>query len=426
MDGQEFSGIPGASRLAGTGAGVDVSTLMSLTPRAYLTVRPLTFGYHLRQSDGIAWMKAALRRAAQTHPAPDLDRALRFYDVLARRSAVERRVTALEDYAHQDWDRMRIHAAPPSGDGQVPVAPPSPWHQAPLDGRMAVFAETATDLARDAFADDVEPPDAVLQVSCTGYDSPSAVQRVVAERGWNSQTRLLSIGHMGCYAALPALATAADVVAATAARSPAIAGDEDDAPDARAAIFLVELCTLHHHPASTDPEQIVQQCLFADGAARLDVTMQPPASPASFAFLDHFETVLPDTLDEMTWRPASVAFRMTLSRSVPAHIRDNVAGAVEAFLQHNGLGVDDVDLFAVHPGGPRVIESTADALGMEEDRVRHSHAVLRDRGNMSSTTLPHIWDRIAQDESVPAGALVCSVAFGPGLTVTGNLLRKGR
>ena len=186
--------------------------------------------------------------------------------------------------------------------------------------------------------------------------------------------------------------------------------------------MLVELCTLHHHPATTDPEQIVQQCLFADGAARLDVTTDPAG--VDFALLGHAETLVPDTLDEMTWRPAGVAFQMTLSRRVPDHIRANVGDALRRFLGANGVGVDDLDVLAVHPGGPRVIESTAAALGVEEERVRHSHAILRERGNMSSTTLPHIWDRIARDPDVPPGALVCSVAFGPGLTVAANLLRK--
>ncbi len=401
-----------------------------MTPRAYLSVRPLPFGYTVAQTDGIAWMKAGLQRAARTAPILDVDRALRFYDLLSRKSQIERRVTALEDYTHQDWDRMTLHAPPALGDGRS-AEPPGIWHQAPLEKRMAVFAETAEAVAHAAFEADTEAPDAVLQVSCTGYDSPNAVQRVVAEKGW--ETRILSVGHMGCYAALPALATAADLVQAEAARaaladSAARAETEGDARaetegDARAAVLLIELCTLHHHPATTDPEQIVQQCLFADGAARLDVTASPAG--AQFALLDHIEALVPDTLDEMTWRPAAVAFQMTLSRRVPDHIRDNVAGVVERFLGRHGLSVDDVDVLAVHPGGPRVIESTAEALGVEEERVRHSQAVLRDRGNMSSTTLPHIWDRIAQDDAIPDGALILSLAFGPGLTVAGNLMRKG-
>ena len=223
--------------------------------------------------------------------------------------------------------------------------------------------------------------------------------------------------------------TAADLATATAARR--VAPGVDDAggavvggADARASVLLVEMCTLHHHPATTDPDQIVQQVLFADGAARLDVTTQPPAGPHA-ALLDHFESILPDTLDEMTWRPADGGFRMTLSRDVPAHIRAHVAGPFGAFLARNGLDVDDLDVLAVHPGGPRVIESTAEALGVDGARVRHSQGVLRDRGNMSSTTLPHIWGRVLADDDVPSGALIGSVAFGPGLTVTGNLLRKG-
>lgn len=392
-----------------------------MTPRAYLTARPLDFGTLVAQQDGVAWMKAALRRIASERSVPDLDRALRLYDLLARRSSIDSRLTALEDYTHQDWDRMKVHTAAPSGDGQTSSVAP-PWYQAPLDARMEVFASTAREIAEQAFADDVEAPDAVFQVSCTGYDSPTAVQRVVANKNW-AHTRLLHIGHMGCYAALPAVATATDLVVATAARQLVAAAGAADEADAHAALLLVEMCTLHHDPATTDVEQIVQQCLFADGAVRLDVTAQP--RPGAFALLDHIETILPDTMDEMTWRAASPAFRMTLSRDVPQHIHEGVGGIVEALLARNGLAVADVDVFAVHPGGPRVIEQTADALGLADETVRHSQEVLRTRGNMSSTTLPHIWARIAEDATVEAGDLVCSIAFGPGLTATANLMRKG-
>jgi len=355
-------------------------------------------------------MKAALRRAAETDDSIDADRASRYYDIVARRSSIETRYSAIDDYLHSDWDRMRLHAPSTGEDGL-----PAPWHQAPLDRRMALYAETAEAVSRDAFAADDAPPDLAMMVSCTGYDSPSAVQRAMAERGWEDTVRVLTVGHMGCYAALPAVATAADVVAAEATRK----ADGD----ARAALIDVEFCTLHHYPATTDPEQIVQQCLFADGAIRIDVTSQPDG--ASFALLDHAEALVPDTLGEMTWRPASDGFRMTLSREVPNHIRSNVAAVIEAFLARQDLAIADVDVWAIHPGGPRVIESTAAALGVDDAvRARHSHAVLRDRGNMSSTTLPHIWDRIATDAEVPADALVCSVAFGPGLTVATNLLRK--
>ena len=393
-----------------------------MQPRAYLTARPLAFGHSVPQVEGIEWMKAALRRVAERQPVPDLARALRFYDLLARSTQIGARTTCLDDHTHRDWERMQLYADPPSGDGQ-PMPDGPPWHRAPLDARMEVFAETALALARDAFAGDREAPDALIQVSCTGYDSPTAVQRVAAERGWTDDTRLLHLGHMGCYAALPAVAVAADLVAARAATRALVGAD--DTADTRAAILLVELCTLHHSPATTDVEQIVQQCLFADGAARVDVTHGQPMDHRAFVLLDHFETIAPGSLDAMTWRVADGAFRMTLSRDVPKHIRASLAPAVARFLARHGLTTEDVRWFAVHPGGPRVIESAAEALGLPDEAVRHSHEVLYARGNMSSTTLPHIWAALADDPAVQAGDLVVSLAFGPGLTVAGNLMRVG-
>lgn len=378
-------------------------------------------GMRVPQGDGVAWMKAALEKSL---PADTVEkqRALRLYDVLLRRAKVEARVTSLEDYSHQDWGRMRLFEAverhEPVG-GETTGA--RPWYAPPLENRMAFFAKTTRDVAETAFMSDIGAPDLLVQVSCTGYDSPVAVQRVVFDKGWQDSTRVLHIGHMGCYAALPALVTASESVSAMAARRIPAGVARHEPGDALASILLVELCTLHHHPEATDPEQVVQQCLFADGAARVDVTRQ--RTPGSFALLDHHETIIPDTMDEMTWRVADSAFSMTLSRNVPDHVENHIAPVIRAFLKRNGLEVEEVDLFAVHPGGPRVIESVTEALSLAEPSVRHSHQVLRERGNMSSTTLPHIWAGIASDERVEAGALVCSLAFGPGLTVAVNLSR---
>ncbi len=393
-----------------------------VTPRAYLTARPLSFGYSASQSEGIAWAKAALERAAGPNAGPEAERALRLYDRLDRATAIGRRSSCLSDFVHTDWEAMTLFR---EGDGRR-------WHEPPLERRMAVFADAALAVARDAFAADAAPPDALVQVSCTGYDTPTALQRLSVERGW-AGTRVLHIGHMGCYACVPALALAADLVAMEAARRPALApagdGAPPDAPGATASIFLVEMCTLHHRPATTDAEQVVQQCLFADGAARVDVSTHPapPGQPGErgFALLDHVEALIPETERAMTWRVADSAFRMTLSREIPQHLQTHLPGLVGGFLARHGLSVADVKWWAVHPGGPRIVESAAEALGLPAAAVAHSQQMLYEHGNMSSATLPHIWAALAADPAVRPGDLVASLAFGPGLTVTGNLMRVG-
>ena len=59
------------------------------------------------------------------------------------------------------------------------------------------------------FKVDFDPPSDVVHVSCTGYVSPSAVQRLIERKHWNVRTQATQVYHMGCYAALPALRVAA-------------------------------------------------------------------------------------------------------------------------------------------------------------------------------------------------------------------------
>ena len=384
---------------------------MPASPLAYLgALRPVPVGPVVPQTDGVGWLQAALAKAAADGvvDAHDAERARRIYGRLQKASAIDARASGLDDYTHHDWDRMRLYQDT-GGGGQA--APGSAWYRPTLQARMAIFSEVANRAAQAAFDEEEAAPGHLLQVSCTGYDAPTAAQRLALARGWEAQSRMLHLGHMGCYAALPATATAAGLVRAS-----------PDA-DARASVFHVELCTLHLDPTATEPTLLVQQALFADGAIRYDLSKQPQAD--GFALLGHFERLLPETREHMTWRLADSAFDMVLSRDLPRIIREQVGPVVEAFLAEHGLTPADVPHFAIHPGGPSVIESTADALGIGDDRVPHSHGVLRDRGNMSSATLPHIWKRMVDDPAVAEGDLVCSIAFGPGLTVTGNLLRRG-
>ncbi|MBI3564345.1 MAG: naringenin-chalcone synthase, partial [Elusimicrobia bacterium] len=191
---------------------------------------------------------------------------------------------------------------------------------------------------------------------------------------------------------------------------------------APASLLFAEACTLHLKPGDAGDEQVVMNSLFADGAARVDVSARP--APGALALLDSDEAILPDSAGDMTWSVADSAFSMTLGRAVPERLRAAAPGLVDDFLARSGLTRAEVGRFAVHPGGPRIIDDAVEALGLSPEQVRHSRAVLRERGNMSSSTLPHIWSRMKEDPGVRAGELIVSLAFGPGLTFAVNLLRK--
>jgi predicted naringenin-chalcone synthase len=371
-------------------------------PIAYLhDFRPLPIGPALKQARIASWLKRGLVRSRGGRLDAQDRRALSLYDRFGRGGAVESRATVLRDYARGNWKDMTLFRT--SGA--------TPWHRPSLQARMAHYEREVLRLAGRAFPAGEAAPDYAIQVSCTGYASPHAIQRLAARRGWKSD--VLHLGHMGCYAAVPAAAAAAKLV-----RGDAAAGR----PRARASLFLAELCTLHLKPGANADEQAVVNSLFADGAIRLDASAV--RKPASLALLDSAEEIVPGTEREMTWRLQDSSFEMSLSREVPGLIASAVPGFVARFLKRGGRRLSDVRRFAIHPGGPRVIDSTLKALGLPADAAPHSREILRRRGNMSSTTLPHVWHAMLEDPAVRDGELILSLAFGPGLTLVANLLRK--
>ena len=145
---------------------------------------------------------------------------------------VERRASVVDPsyYARprSTADRMRSSSRPPASSG--PRRPAGPG-----TGRAGAAAEVGD----------------LLAVSCTGYSGPGLDVHLVDDLGLGDRVQRLAIGHMGCYAALPALRTAAALATASGRR---------------ALVTCVELCTLHVQPARTR-EDAVYQALFGDGAA---------------------------------------------------------------------------------------------------------------------------------------------------------------
>ena len=89
-----------------------------------------------------------------------------------------------------------------------------------------------------------------------------------------------------------------------------------------------------------------------------------------------------------------------------------------AWLSERGLRLSDVGSWAIHPGGPRIIENVATALDVPDEKTAVSRSVLADCGNMSSPTLLFILDRMRRSN---APRPCVGLAFGPGLVAEAAL-----
>ena len=91
----------------------------------------------------------------------------------------------------------------------------------------------------------------------------------------------------------------------------------------------------------------------------------------------------------------------------------------EAFAQA-GVGADDLDWFVPHQANRRIIEASADKLGIPRDKV----VITVDRhGNTSAASIPLALDAARRDGRIKEGNLVMLEAIGGGFTWGSALIR---
>jgi predicted naringenin-chalcone synthase len=110
---------------------------------------------------------------------------------------------------------------------------------------------------------------------------------------------------------------------------------------------------------------------------------------------------------------------MTLSPEVPSLIHRSLRPWLETWLASRGLSIDSVGSWAVHPGGPKILQACGESIGIDVALLSHSFAVLADYGNMSSPTVLFILDRL---KKANAPRPCVALAFGPGLVVEAALI----
>ncbi|GGR93454.1 type III polyketide synthase [Deinococcus sedimenti] len=260
-------------------------------------------------------------------------------------------------------------------------------------------------------ADDVTH---VITVSCTGFFAPGPDYEVVRALELSGRVARFHVGFMGCYAAFPALKMARAFC--------------DADPDAVVLVVCAELCTIHMHSAA-DPDTVLANSVFADGAAAAIVSARPPASAQGALRLDAFETTLTPPgvgQQDMAWTIGDQGYDMILSTYVPDIIETHISGALAPLLAQDPALAEaahgGVQHWAIHPGGRSILDKVQSSLALRDEQLLPSREVLRQYGNMSSATVLFILADLLTRAA--DGERVCAMAFGPGLTVETGLMTR--
>lgn len=247
----------------------------------------------------------------------------------------------------------------------------------------------------------------VITVSCTGFVNPGPDWAVVTELGLPPTVERYQLGFMGCYAALPALRMARQFCLAR--------------PESVVLVICLELCSLHMQMQTTS-DSILGNALFSDGAAAALVSVREPEEDQPALALDGFMSAMaPEGKGEMAWEIGDRGFNLVLSSYVPDIISANLDRIVGDLLSPRDLTANDIDLWAVHPGGKAILDKVEKSVSLRPEQIEASRAVLRDFGNMSSATMLFVLQRMLRQTTT--SKTIAAMAFGPGLTVECGLFR---
>ncbi len=280
----------------------------------------------------------------------------------------------------------------------------------PLTGqRMQLYAQEVCPLAiqaaDSALQDSMTMPSRIshiITVTCTGFFAPGFDMALIKELGLKPDIARLQVGFMGCHGALNALRAACAINASD--------------PGSNILLCAAEICSLHFQYGWT-PDTLLANSLFSDGAAA--VVLAPAAMASSeWTLASSGSFIIPDSQEAMSWTIGSTGFTMTLSSSVPDLISLHLRQWMSSWLSSQGLLISDVPTWAIHPGGPRILDAVAESLQLSAAQMQPSREVLHRYGNMSSPTVFFIINELRLQKA-PRPCVV--LGFGPGLAIEAAL-----
>lgn len=292
----------------------------------------------------------------------------------------------------------------------------------PLAERVARQAlETAT--ARMEMSEPFHPEtieDAIrliVFVSSTGFVAPGIDAKLIQRLGLRRDIARIPVNFMGCAAAMNGLRVAGDHVKAN--------------PSHKALVICLELSSVNA-VFEDDINDVIIHSIFGDGCAAVVIGAceEQALSPGQVAIRDNFSYLVEGTQDGITLGVRDNGITCQLSRQLPDYIQGGVSPVIRNFLAHHELTQEDIDLWAIHPGGTRIIEKSQLSLGLDDAQVADSWEILRQYGNMLSASVLFVIERMLlryqeenriSERADRSSATGLAFSFSPGVGIEGIL-----
>lgn len=251
---------------------------------------------------------------------------------------------------------------------------------------------------------DVSSVDFLATTTCTGRLCPSLDAHLIRALGFREDIQRVHVGDTGCASAVVALQQAHNYLLAS--------------PGHHALVVAVEICSATY-VVDDSPETAVANAIFADGAAAALMGTEGDG----VSVVAHRTLIRSEYLDHMGFTFPRGRHRVHLSKEVRRIAPAMMHEMTMRLLKDHALDTGDVRFWVLHSAGRRIIERAQAALGLADEDLAFSRAVLRQFGNMSSATVLFVLDQVLRSGRPRPGDWGAMIALGPGFAAEGALLR---
>jgi alkylresorcinol/alkylpyrone synthase len=274
--------------------------------------------------------------------------------------------------------------------------------------RNQAWIQTALELGEQAICDLLEQANIkageinqIAFTTITGIAAPSIDARLMNRIPFSPHLKRMPLFGLGCMGGAGGLARLADYLVGH--------------PDEAALLLSVELCSLTIQHNDLSAENMVSTGLFGDGAAAVLMvgTQHPLAKEDQPRVIASRSVFFPETEYIMGWEMCDTGFKVVLSSDVVAIVEAGLRPAIDTFLSEHGLNSALIDLWLVHPGGPKIIQTIETGLGLKVGMLDISRENLASVGNLSSAAVLVMLEKVMKQNPPAPGTHSLLMSMGP-------------